>query len=229
MNNGQKTLESMSQAGWYNRWLIGKIKRCLHGDILEVGSGIGNFTLELAKYGRVVSIDISKSYIEKTQKFVGGQAKVGLGDIEKGRYFFSGRKFDTIVCLNVLEHIKDDIKALGNLYRLLGPNGNLILLVPSHPSLYGLIDKSIDHFRRYDKKGLANMLLGLGFSVEENKRLNFLGALGWWFAGKILKKQYVEGSKIAVFNLLAPLVLRLENLIEPPLGISVLVVARRDE
>lgn len=227
MNSGQRTLESMSQAVWYNEWILRKFKDFLRGDILEIGCGIGNFTNELIKYGKVWAIDIDREYVTKTMKKVDGKAEVGFGDIERCKYFFSGQKFDSIVCLNVLEHIKDNRSALNNLLNLLKPGGRLILLMPAHQFLYGEIDKSIGHFRRYDKSEINKKLINMGFQVTKSRRLNFLGALGWFIAGKILKQVTIQEGNIKIFNLIAPILLRLENFIEPPVGISVLVVAKK--
>lgn len=227
MKNGKQTLESMNQAVWYNKWTLNKFKKFLNGEILEVGCGIGNFTSTLVNYGQVWAIDINNEYIEKTKDKVKGKARVGFGDIEKGKYFFPSRKFDVIVCLNVLEHIKDDAAAGNNLYQLLRKGGKLILLAPAHWFLYGEIDRSIGHFRRYNKRGLIKQLGGVGFKVTWSRNINFLGALGWFITGRILKKEKVDGKAIKIFNLIAPFFLSPEDLFEPPIGTSILVVAKK--
>lgn len=223
-----KTLESMSQAVWYNRWTLEKIKPYLKNKILEVGCGIGNFTQTLTNYGEVFAIDIEKNYLERIHKSLRNKAEVGFGDIENDKYFFNGQKFDSIVCLNVLEHIKKDELALKNIYKLLKNQGYLILLVPIHPSLYGKIDQAIGHFRRYTKKDLFRKLKEVGFKIIKDRKLNFLGAIGWFISGKLLKEERVGDEKIKIFNLLAPLILPLEDLIEPPFGTSILIIAKRD-
>ncbi len=227
MKNGKQTLESMSQANWYNVWTFDKFANFLHGEILEVGCGIGNFTDSLTDFGNVWAIDINKEYIVKTRQLLGVKAKIGYGDIEKGEFFFGNRKFDSIVCLNVLEHVKDDLLALNNLYKLLKPEGKLILLVPAHQFLYGEIDRSINHFRRYNKLEISRILQKTGFTIEKLRILNFLGALGWFVAGKIFKEKSVKEKNIKIFNLIAPVFLKLENLAEPPIGTSILIIAER--
>lgn len=226
MNTSQQTLESMSQAVWYNQWTLKKFSSFLRGEILEVGCGIGNFTPFLTEYGRVWAIDLDRRYVNQTRKALDDKAKVGYGDIEKGEYFFN-KKFDSIVCLNVLEHIKDDRITLENLYKLLNPSGFLILLVPSHQFLYGEIDKSIGHFRRYTQKQLEDNLKRIGFKPVKSRKLNFLGSIGWFIEGKLFKKRKIEEGKIKIFNFLAPFFLRIENLIEPPIGTSILVIAQK--
>src|SRR5687768_7072271 len=114
--SGTSTLESMSQAGFYNKWTLNKFKEYLRGDILEVGCGIGNFTKILSRFGTVTAIDIDPNLFDKfkNQKTLNGN--LGIGDIEKGKYFFKGKKFETIVCINVLEHIENDTQALENMF-----------------------------------------------------------------------------------------------------------------
>ena len=125
-DTGSKTLESMSQAVWYNRWTLNKFKKYLKGEILEVGCGIGNFTKGLKEYGDIYAVDIDRSYIDEVKKLV--NVKAGFGDIETGKYFFDNQQFDSIVCLNVLEHIQNDNQALKNLYKLLKNEGFLTTL-----------------------------------------------------------------------------------------------------
>lgn len=227
MNLGKQTLESMNQAAWYNQWTLDKFKQYLNGDILEVGCGIGNFTKSLTEFGNLWAIDISKEYIKETGELIDGKAKIGLGDIEKDKYFFNNQKFDSIICINVLEHIKDDLKALNNLYNLLKEGGVLILLVPSHQFLFGEIDKSIGHFRRYEKNQLVDVISNIGFKIMKARILNMFGAVGWWFTSRVFSNKKVDEGKIKLFNLIAPVVLPFEDIVEPPFGTSVLIICKK--
>lgn len=227
MDSGEATLESMNQAVWFNQWTLEKFKKFLHGDILEVGCGIGNFTTTLANYGNTWAIDINSSYIQKLKKTKSDQASFGIGDIEEGKYFFGNRKFDTIVCINVLEHIKNDSGALSNFNKLLKKGGKLILMVPSNPYLYGEIDKSIGHYRRYKKNDLIKKIEELNFKIVKSRRFNLLGACGWFISGKILKDTIVKKWKIKIFDFIARFILPIEDLIEPPIGTSILIIAQK--
>lgn len=227
MNNGLKTLESMSQAVWYNRWTLNKFKKFFKGEILEVGCGIGNFTRYLINYGKVWAIDMDPGFIKEAKKITSGVGNIGYGDLEKGDYFFGNKKFDTVVCINVLEHIKNDIKALKNLFKLIKNNGYLILLVPGHQFLYGGIDRAIGHYRRYQFENLAKLVKEMGLKVILARRLNLIGAIGWWFSAKIMKDSVVNERKLKLFNVIAPIFLSLEDLINPPFGTSILIVAKK--
>lgn len=224
---GSSTLESMSQADFYNKWTLSKFDKYLKGEILEVGCGIGNFTSTLSKFGRVTAIDIDQTLIEKFKNGNNANVNAGYGDIEKGEYFFKEKAFDTIVCINVLEHIRNDTKALENMFKLLKDKGSLILLVPINNFLYGEIDKSIGHFRRYNPKDLLKKMQDLKYSIDFYKKINFAGAIGWFIAGKIFKYKQITENKIKLFNLISP-ILYLENLIEPPVGTSILIVAKKE-
>ena len=224
---GHITLENMNQALWYNRWTMDKFKQFLHGNILEVGCGIGNFTASLASFGNVWAMDIDTVCVNETKKRAAKNAHVGFGNIEKGTYFFPKKKFDAIVCLNVLEHIKNDKRALEHMYSLLVDGGHLILLVPIHQELYGSIDQAILHFRRYNENKLVNLLKKTKFSITSKRKLNFLGAIGWWIAGKIMKSTTIGDAQIKTFNAIAPFVLPVEDIFPPVFGTSMLIVAQK--
>lgn len=226
-DQSSKTLESMSQAAWYNRWTKDKFSKYLSGEILEVGCGIGNFSSELVRYGQLTCIDINQKYLQEAKNKLGNQAKIGFGDIELGKYFFKAKIFDTIVCLNVLEHIENDQQALSNMNKLLDTKGTLILLVPFHKILFNSIDRSIGHYRRYGKASLIELLDKSNFKITKTRNLNLLGGVGWFIAGRLFKDKSVSEGKIKIFNWMAPLFLFLENIMEPPFGTSILVIAKK--
>lgn len=225
-NTGEYTLEIMRKAGWYNKWLFDSVKRYISGDILEIGAGIGNFTKPLSQKGRVTAIDIERKYTASLNKSF-KSVQVGYGDIEKGNYFFKDRKFDTIVCLNVLEHVKDDRKALKNMKRLLAEGGRLVLLIPAHHILFSKFDKILGHYRRYSKTELGKILENLRFTICDLRYINWWGAIGWLVFIKILNVQKMPESPVSIFDKLGRILLLPENIIKPPFGLSILVVLKK--
>lgn len=213
---GHETLEIMSKAVWYNNWLLLQISGHLSGDILEVGAGRGNFTKKLSKYGKVVATDYDRSY-----------KNANFGDIEKGKYFFLNKKFDSIVCMNVLEHIGDDKQALKNMFNLLKKDGKLILLVPAHQEAFGLMDKNLGHYRRYSKKSLTRLLKDTGYSILDIRYLNWLGVIGWYINSKILNNEIIPEGQLGIFDKIAKPFLAFEKLFSPPFGLSVLAIAQK--
>jgi 2-polyprenyl-3-methyl-5-hydroxy-6-metoxy-1,4-benzoquinol methylase len=224
-NESLVTLESMNKASWYNNWVFKKFKKYLKGDILEVGCGIGNFTKKLSDHGSVTAIDIEDEFLKIAKDKI-KEVSIGKGDIEKGRYFFKEKKFDGVVCLNVLEHIKDDATALRNIQRLLKPKGYAVLILPAHQRLYGTIDKAIGHYRRYSKEEILKLLKKNELKLIKIRRVNSLGAIGWFLSGRVFKNNTVSEGKLKLFNIFSRFLL-LENIIEPPLGTSYLVIARK--
>lgn len=222
MKTGEKILEIMSSAIWYNNWLLNQISKYLRGDILEVGAGIGNFTLKLSKYGKTTAIDYDSDYTSSTSR-----KNANFGDIEKGKYFFGKKTFDTIVCMNVLEHIKDDRKALRNMNSLLKRGGRLILLVPAFSFAYGQLDHDLGHFRRYTIKSAEGKVKEAGFKIIEKKYLNWLGLIGWTINAKILGKRIIPEGQLKLFDKVARLFLFIEKFISPPFGLSALVIGEK--
>lgn len=136
--------------------------------------------------------------------------------------------FDCIVCVNVLEHIKDDLEAVKQIRSLLQPDGHFCLLVPAHPFLYGTLDESFGHHRRYTKKRLRELALLTGFSIERLRFFNAAGVFTWLLMGKVLRWRTWGKSPVAAYDrIVIPCTRWLENLIAPPLGQSLLMVARK--
>ena len=221
---GVRTLEIMNQAPWYNKWLFSKVRPYLSGDILEAGAGIGNMTKLFAKCGKITAIDYDADYI-KILKNKG--YKAGFGDIEKGRFFFGDRKFDSIVSTNVLEHIRDDKKALDNLSRRLKPKGKLVILVPAHMWAYGEMDRALGHYRRYRVRGLAKAFEKRNLKIVEARYLNWFGVFGWMVSGRVLRRKVIPSSQLKFFSKIAPTLLHLEDHVRFPFGLSVLVVGEK--
>ena len=229
MDIGEESLNIMAKARWYNRWLYSFVKPCLGKKILELGSGIGNFTELLADGRRLVDAsDIENKYLKKLKtRFRGKKVKVTRIDLEADNAKARTDYYDTVICLNVLEHIRKDETALNLFYRSLKHNGGLVLLVPAHKMLFGSLDKNLKHYRRYSKKELVEKLTKSGFKVEKIRYLNIFGVFGWFLYSNILRRKIVSESQVVLFDRLARPVLLAEKVIKPPFGLSLFVVAKK--
>jgi 2-polyprenyl-3-methyl-5-hydroxy-6-metoxy-1,4-benzoquinol methylase len=213
----------MEGAGAYNDWLFERALPHLGRRVLDAGAGIGTFT-ELAANGRdVVAVEPDPEQLAILRERVAGQANVQVveGTIED----VSGT-FDSILCLNVLEHIPDDRGTLRRFHELLVPGGSLLLLVPAHPALYGGIDRAVDHQRRYTKARLSECLREAGFTVAELRLVNPLGALGWFVSSRVLKREQIPAGPLRIYDKLVP-ALRMLDRADVGVGLSVWAVARR--
>jgi len=139
----------------------------------------------------------------------------------------AGMTFDTIICLNILEHLKNDRRAAEHMASLLNPGGRLIILVPALKILYGSMDVSFEHFRRYNKNDLKFLIRDQNLEILKLSYMNFLGLLGWFFNGRLLKKKELPARQTKLFDKLVPWLSATEKLIRPPLGQSLILVARK--
>lgn len=136
-------------------------------------------------------------------------------------------RFDTAFSLNVLEHVREDAMALRNMFELLQPGGTLILIVPAHRWLYGPMDSSIGHFRRYTKETMRKRMEEAGFKVERQKYIHMLGAFGWLLNGKLLRCKVPPRGQLRLLNGIVPACRRIESYGSAPFGVSLLTVARK--
>jgi SAM-dependent methyltransferase len=226
---GHRTLRRVERLRRYNQYLWERINPYVGCRVLEVGSGTGNMTRYFVSRPLVVATDMQPEYLELLRRAFGRNQNVSVerfdltepDDGEIGRY-----EFDTIVCLNVLEHIEDDGAALARFHNLLPRGGRLILLVPMLPALYGSIDRALDHKRRYTKAEVAAKLEAAGFEMTHVSPLNVLGIPGWYLNSRILRRTAVPGIQARINDFLTPL-LRLEQKLHPPVGMSLLAVGRK--
>jgi ubiquinone/menaquinone biosynthesis C-methylase UbiE len=224
---GFKALQKLSDAKKFNKWMYSKITQYIRGNVLEIGAGIGNLT-ELIKSDRLYPTDISSNYLSILMKKFSNKNNIFPFklDISTSYQIPIQEKINTIVCLNVLEHIEDDNKALKNMRNILATNGTLIILVPFSNLLYSNLDHLLGHFRRYTKRTLTNVVQSNGFEVNKIFYFNFFGGVGWFISGKFLKKKELSKKSILVFEKLVPFFKLLESM-GSPFGASLICIAKK--
>ena len=207
-------------------------------EILDLGCGSAFFSVALAERGyQVTAVDSSSGMIQMARKRkkinrIGSMLKIIK--IKAQKIAGLSQKFDLILILDVLEHIKDDRQILKIIRELLRPQGKIILSLPAHPYLFGKRDKKVGHYRRYSKKMIKKLLLGAGYSIKKLRYWNFLGLIIYFVSEKILKKsinekiRYNDGLKAKMIKGLIYNLLKLENHLAPPLGLSLIVIARKN-
>jgi SAM-dependent methyltransferase len=134
---------------------------------------------------------------------------------------------DTVVCLNVLEHIEDHEAALRSMHAIVKKTGGrLVLLVPSYTSLFSDLDKGLGHYRRYERDELRRLCEAAGFEVETEFRFNLVGLLGWALNGRVLHRNRLPVRQLGMYEMIAPLTIPVERRLTLPVGLSLVVVAR---
>jgi hypothetical protein len=132
--------------------------------------------------------------------------------------------------INVLEHIGDDIGALRTARSWLAQRGWIFVFVPSHRALFGSLDDKYRHVRRYSERELRRALASAGFRTGWVRHMNALGAIGWFVAGRILRVQSITLGTVALNErFIVPAGRRIERLIRPPFGQSLIAGARRTD
>jgi glycosyltransferase involved in cell wall biosynthesis len=229
---GAMTLRRMEKLAPYNRWLHDQFDGYLGNRILEVGAGVGNQTRYFIDRERVIASDIEAHYLRELKTKFGRRGSVRVGSFHfpltgQDRADLQAEQLDTVVCLNVLEHIEDDRATVRDFASVLPPGGHLVLLVPSLPALYGTLDINLGHHRRYNREEMMRLLAEAGFTVESLRFLNRVGALGWWLNSRVLRRRVLPRGQLAAFKWLLPL-LRFEQRHPPGFGLSLLALARRN-
>jgi glycosyltransferase involved in cell wall biosynthesis len=230
-NVGHVTLARMGKLDAYNRWLADRFERAVGNRVLEIGAGFGNMTRFLTGRELVVASDLDPVALEYLRGAFRDEPGVRVASYafpldEAQRAEVRALGLDTVVCLNVLEHIEKDTATLADLFTLLSPGGRLVLIVPALQKLYGTLDEHLHHVRRYEKAELEEKVRDAGFLLEDVRFLNRPGILGWWINGKLLRRRVLPAGQLAAFKLLQPL-LRREETHPPSVGMSLLAIARK--
>lgn len=228
---GKSTLRNLEGFGAYAEWIYKKFEPYLGKRIVEIGAGIGNNVEFLCRCREreVLVTDAREDYVEYLNDKFGGRSGLHVMryDVtepppESLRSFCS----DTVLCINVLEHVGDDEAALANIYKILEKGGKLILLVPAHPTLYSKMDANLGHYRRYTSHELCRKVRKSGFAVIDRFYFNPLGAVGWFIAGKVFRCGEIRPGHLWLQKLLMPIAVLLDKL-RFPLGLSAVVIAQK--
>jgi len=226
---GGAILHNLERARRFNRWMADAIRPYLGDRVLEIGAGIGNLTHWLLPRERYVASDINPQYLAYLRNGATGKPylEVARVDLEDPASFSSLQgQFDTVVCLNVLEHVRDPIQSLRNMHGALAPGGRLVLYVPQGQGLYSTLDEALAHRVRYDQRMLGDELSKTGFALERCVDFNRASVPAWWLNGKVLRRRNFSRLQLKGFDWTVPLLRRFDHWI-PWRGLGLIAVARK--
>ncbi|MFC1727454.1 class I SAM-dependent methyltransferase [Patescibacteria group bacterium] len=233
MDIGFKLQQSVEKSlGHYQSWIYDCLSPYLGERILDAGCAIGNITQHFLDKEFILGLDISKDAVSEISKRFEGKTNFQAHTQDLSRIKpvkFRKFHFDTITCLNVLEHIKDDKQLISTFNQILSNNGVLILLVPAFDWLFGEMDRIDNHHRRYTKKMLKKLFQNSGFTLKKQLYFNFFGMFGWFLNGKVLKKGQGSQKNFKIFNSLVPVFRKAESFFPPPIGLSILSIYIKTE
>lgn len=215
--DGSEILGRLSRAPRFTKWMADTIRPYVGDRVLEIGAGIGNLTANLMPRAEYHASDINPQYLDrlKSLKQTRPYLRVHYTDASSAETF-PAERFDTIVCLNVVEHLERDVEALSNIRKSLDQNGRAIILVPNGPQLFGSLDRVLGHYRRYTEEQLLDACQRAGFSVEKVLKFNRIGAPGWWLNGRVLKKETFGFWQIKLLNFMVPFVRPIDRFLPFP-------------
>jgi SAM-dependent methyltransferase len=177
---------------------------------------------------RLVLSDTDPHYVDRLRQRFGRLPNVAIASLRLPAFdeTLACERLDTIICLNVLEHVHDDQLSLGTMRRLLQPGGRLVLLVPALPAIYGSLDRALGHFRRYTPAELERKYDAAGLRLRHREYFNLAGVPGWWFTGRVLRREIIPRGALRWYDALVPL-FRLERLLPWRVGQSLIAVGER--
>jgi SAM-dependent methyltransferase len=205
--------------------MFDRLRRWIGRRVLEIGSGIGNLSAFLVDRERLVLTDTREEYLSRLRERFADNPNVSVArlNLPDDHATLAGQRFDTIICLNVLEHVENDRGSLVAIRAMLAPGGRLALLVPALPALYGTMDRELGHHRRYKRGALSDLLRATGFKLAHIEYFNLAGVPGWWFAGRVLRRPIIPAGSLKLYDALVPL-FRLERLLPWRVGQSLIAI-----
>jgi len=226
---GLTTLEVLTEAKNYNRWIADNFFPYIKAPLLEFGSGIGNISELLSSYTPLCLTDTDVRLLAHLKnKFSHiNDVSVNFLDITQPPPEHLVGSFQTVIGINVLEHVEDDEKALFHLGNVLKPSGRLLLLVPAKKWAYTDLDKQLGHFRRYEKKELGEKLAKASFQIEKLYFFNIVGLMSWIIRDKIQRSGGLRPYQISSFDTIVPILKRVEAKVRMPVGISLIAIAQK--
>lgn len=224
-------LEIMNKAVNYRSWMYRQIAPYVGQRILEIGAGIGNFTTFFAERPLVITSDVFPNCIDYLNERFFGKANIKPMRLDIAKDYVSSIKdqnIDTVICLNVLEHIEDDAAALCRMADVLQPGGRLILLVPSCQFIYGTVDQALGHYRRYNRRSLLWKIAAADVEVEAVFYMNLAGVAGWFLNNRVLKRHAESPQQVVFFDrFVVPVIAAVERVLKPPFGMSLIAIGRK--
>lgn len=221
----------MARAHRFNRWMADIIEPFVGAEVLEIGAGIGNLTEFLCPgRQRYVATDVNGEHLDFLRARLKQSSNLATTICEASdhRDFVAFRKsFDTVICLNVLEHIPDDEATLANLLTALKPEGRAIILVPQGATAFGSLDEGLLHQRRYSRSELSGKMSNAGFVLERVVPFNRVTYPAWILNSRILRRKTISDVQLKCFDTLVPVWRRIDQYFPLP-PTSLIAIGRRD-
>jgi glycosyltransferase involved in cell wall biosynthesis len=227
VHHGHATLESLAVSPSVSAWMLDNFRGYLGDSVFEAGCGSGNLTEHLLDRRLLHVVDIDELHIGSISKRFGHleNVNISIGDLESPETYNELSDMDSVLCVNVLEHLDKPDFALEGFHRALRPGGHVLVLVPAHDWLFSDADAALEHRKRYTQSEVVELLDSSGFEMVRCNEFNRLGVLGWW-VNKVLGRTTITKWQARVFGYMLPIARLVERIKVLP-GLSIVAIARR--
>jgi len=229
---GRAFLNNLTGTPQYLSWMAQVLRPQLGDTALELGAGIGNLAARLmSRRVHYVAAEKDPLYLHALKnRFLRtpNVSIVKLDPEQPGDFARVAESFDTVLCVNVLEYVRDPEALLESAAGVMNPGSSIIVLVPQGQALFGTLDKTLGHRRRFSRSELHTLLEKRGFVVDGTYQLNKIGTPGWWFSGKLLRRKQISKVMLKLFDKTVWFWRRIDGLLPWP-GLSLIVRASKSE
>ncbi len=227
---GRGLLNNLTGTPQYLNWLAKLLRKHVGDSILEIGAGIGHLSARLmGRRLRYVATERDPLYLHALSNRFLRTPNVEvrrLDPAEPADYSEMQGAFDTALSVNVLEYLDDPASTLRSLYGVLQPGGTLLALVPQGRWLFGSVDRTLGHQRRFSRRELRELLENAGFKVEKFYQLNRAGVPAWALYGRLLHRKKINKVTLKIFDKTVWFLRLIDPLLPWP-GLTLVAVARK--
>lgn len=230
-----EALQRMRAMRPYYAWVADRFGPALGRRVLDTGCGVGNFfggVADRIEFG--LGIDLSPVNIAEARERFADQPHLRFvqADLDEQADALRAERFDTVVCLDVLEHIEDDLSLLKRLAQIVEPGGHVLIKVPACPWLFGSVDIASDHYRRYNRPMLRQLARCAGLEIKRLRYMNLSGVGPYFVKSRVLRSKVnfsrtFTPAQLDRIRRVMPWLRRLDRLTGPPVGQSLLLVGQR--
>ena len=234
-------LDALKNLSNYYAWIVDECAPFLGTRLAEIGGGIGTFTAFLARsqvqrHGER-SLDVfepdaalHRSLVDRMQSEFRGLIQAGRLRVTHGAFSPHPQRFDTVVLVNVLEHIPDDESLVRAIHRSLAPGGTVIIFVPALQRLFSPLDKAVGHLRRYEKRQLRRLLESGGFGIARATYMDMAGVITWYLVHVLGRSQRISARMAEAYDRwVVPLTSAIERRCGAFVGKNLLIIGRKPE
>lgn len=227
---GRAFLNNLTGTPQYLSWMTRVIRTHVGDTVLEVGAGIGNIAGRLmGRRLRYVAAEKDQLYLHALWNRFLRTPNVTVSRLDpsaESDYRQWSESFETALCLNVLEYVPDPAAVVRSMARTLVPGGRMIILAPQDKGLYGSVDRTLGHKRRFSESEIRTMLQDAELTVDQVYQLNKIGKPAWWLFSVVLGRKHISKITLKIFDKTVWFWRRIDPLL-PWKGLSLIVVARK--